>query len=598
MIDFHLFHFLRPWWLLVLIPALLLLWLRRHHKGASPWQSVVDEHLQPYVLVGTGARKKNAWDYLSLPLFLMLLSLALAGPTYKKIPDESELLRKPLVIVLEMSDHMSSTDISPSRLRRAIYKLKDLLHKEKGREVSLIAFAGDSHIVVPLTNDHATLINLLESLHPELMPKAGSNVLDALQQLQDLESLKTNADILLVTSTNVKEEPHALVNYVEKNHLHLYVWAFATSTGAPLIAKGGQFARDKEGITISSLKNSWLEGIKKKGFVETFLFTPDERDIIAIDYAMAKNEQIRKGDKKESYDSWYDIGPFVLAVAMVVFLLSVLRRSGSWWLLSILVVFPAPKAEASFWGDLFKRDDQRAHEALYNNEPLKAAELYSDDFSKGTAFYKAKRFADAASHLAHVKTPDGFYNLGNSYAQLGKVDEGIKAYSEALKLDPHHADARHNKELLEKLKKNEEQNSQNDQKDQNQDQEKKEEQKEQSEQDGQNKEQEKEPEKDQEKQKQEQKNEKPAEEKEQEKKESEKAPEPSENKEQKEDNAAREQDKKMNEDKEAKEREVETKKSLDKNALQQLDHLGSRNNNKFLERKFRYETRTRKGGEQ
>src|SRR5262245_16023129 len=105
------------------------------------------------------------------------------------------------------------------------------------------------------------------------------------------------------------------------------------------------------------------------------------------------------------------------------------------------------------------RDDQRAHRALFNNEPEKAAELYSDDFSKGTALYKAKKYQEALKHLERVKTPDGYYNLGNTLAALGQFDKAIEAYNEALKLDKEHKDALFNKELLEKQKKEQEQKS-------------------------------------------------------------------------------------------------------------------------------------------
>lgn len=576
------FHFLRPWWLLLLIPALLLLWWRRNYRGASPWRSVIDEHLQPFVLVGSTIYKRSTWDYLSLPLFLALLSLALSGPTTEKIPDESQLLRKPLTVIIEMSEHMSPHDISPSRYKRAIYKLKDLLAHESGREVSLIAFAGDAHVVVPLTNDHKTFINMLESLSPELMPKSGANLLSALKEATTLEPRQSDADILVLTSTNVTGgAPNTLEEFAEKNNLHIYFWAFATSTGAPLLSKGGQFSRDQKGITISSLNSTWLENIQKKKLLSAFLFTPDNRDIQAIEAAMARHDRVKKGEKRESYDSWYDLGPYILALAMVVFLLSVWKKNGSWWLFMLIIAMPPKDAQAEgLFNRLFKRADQRAHEALFNNNPSKAADLYKDDFSKGTALYKAKRYQEAREHLAHVKTSDGYYNLGNTYAQLGNIDQAINAYGEALKLDPDHKDARFNKELLEKEKKEQEQKS--DQKDQ----------------ESQNETQEKEPEESQkdkeekEKQEEKEKKEEKKEEKEQGQENKKQEEKGAEKKEQKSE-AKKEEPKEQQEKKEAPAPKPENKRSLDQNELRRLEQLQEHNDH-FLKRKFLYESRTRK----
>ena len=40
---------------------------------------------------------------------------------------------------------------------------------------ALVAYAGDAHAVVPLTDDAATIENLLGALDPGMMPVLGSN---------------------------------------------------------------------------------------------------------------------------------------------------------------------------------------------------------------------------------------------------------------------------------------------------------------------------------------------------------------------------------------------------------------------------------------
>ena len=74
------FHFLRPAWLLLLIPALLLFFLLlKRRLNAGHWARVIDEHLLPHVL----DRSLQSHNGRSLWLILsawLLASLALAGP--------------------------------------------------------------------------------------------------------------------------------------------------------------------------------------------------------------------------------------------------------------------------------------------------------------------------------------------------------------------------------------------------------------------------------------------------------------------------------------------------------------------------------------
>ena len=74
------FHFLRPLWLLALVPALMLLTaLWRLNSNVTAWDRAIDKELLPYLL----DRSKNASKRTPLILLLIvwsLTSIALAGP--------------------------------------------------------------------------------------------------------------------------------------------------------------------------------------------------------------------------------------------------------------------------------------------------------------------------------------------------------------------------------------------------------------------------------------------------------------------------------------------------------------------------------------
>lgn len=103
----------------------------------------------------------------------------------------------------------------------------------------------------------------------------------------------------------------------------------------------------------------------------------------------------------------------------------------------------------------------------------KLAEKGSDEarFDAADAYYRLGNYEKALKLFKGVKKESlrfrKLHNMGNCYARLGKIDEGIDAYEKALKIKED-ADTRFNLELLKKMKKRERQQRQNQQNQQNQ----------------------------------------------------------------------------------------------------------------------------------
>lgn len=143
------FHLLRPLWLLALLPLALLLWqLVRRHGSGNDWTKVVDAHLLPHLLVRQGASSRPA-PWIALGLGWLLAVLALAGPAFERLPQPVFRLQDPLVLALDLSSSMTATDVSPSRLVRARFKLQDIVKQRQEGQTALVVFAGDAFTVSP-----------------------------------------------------------------------------------------------------------------------------------------------------------------------------------------------------------------------------------------------------------------------------------------------------------------------------------------------------------------------------------------------------------------------------------------------------------------
>jgi len=174
------FHFLRPCWLLALLPAIVLWWVfRRQADNARRWRRVIDptllRHFQVGAPVSTWLRPNDA--VLAAWVFG---ALAVAGPTWQREPSPFAADAPPLMLVLRVTPSMQTPDLPPTRLTRAAEKITDLLARNPDEPVGLIAYAGSAHLVLPPTRDPTVVRSMAEALAPAVMPKQGDALPDAL----------------------------------------------------------------------------------------------------------------------------------------------------------------------------------------------------------------------------------------------------------------------------------------------------------------------------------------------------------------------------------------------------------------------------------
>ncbi len=115
------------------------------------------------------------------------------------------------------------------------------------------------------------------------------------------------------------------------------------------------------------------------------------------------------------------------------------------------------------WNDLWYNSNQQAAKLL-KQHPESAAKLFSDSRWQGVAYFNSHDYQAAAGSFATDKTSDGFYNQGNALAYQNNYPGAIKAYQEALKLNPQNQDAQYNLDLIKKLQQQQQQQSPQDQK--------------------------------------------------------------------------------------------------------------------------------------
>jgi len=205
MIAWEMFHFLRPAWLLLLLPAALVTWsVMRRQDPMRGWKSVIAPRLLEHLAIRKEERRSRFRPVILLGVIWLLGILAAAGPSWEKEPTPFTEDQAALVIVLKVTPGMLAGDIQPSRLQRAVQKIGDLLALRPGTKTGLIAYAGSAHLVMPLTADPDIIRFFASELAPDVMPVPGDDPVQAVELAQRrlLESGLPGSIVLVADSVD------------------------------------------------------------------------------------------------------------------------------------------------------------------------------------------------------------------------------------------------------------------------------------------------------------------------------------------------------------------------------------------------------------
>lgn len=443
-------HFLRPDWFLALIPLLLLLvllWRRR--TQATHWQGIVAPALLPHLLLEAGKPVRR------LPLTLLgvgwlLAVTALAGPTWQQQPQAVYRAPSDRVIVLDMSASMAATDLTPDRLTRARLAIRDLLGGLREGRTALVVFSGEHHVVAPLTDDVATIEALLPALSVDIMPAPGNRAAAALRAagelLQHVGSRR--AEVLLV-SDGIDDPADSLnaIRALRDRGVPTSVLGVGTLQGAPVPAAGGGFEPGKDGaVGLARLDETGLAALARAGGGR-YQRLGQGRLADLVGQGVAHDLAHAQAADHGGVPRWVEEGPWLL-LPLLLIAAGGFRRG--WLGVLALVMLSPPPVHAFTWQDLWLRQDQQASRLLAQGDAAAAAGRFQDPGWRATAQYRAGDYAAAAENF-HARDSDSAYNRGNALARAGKLHEALAAYETALEQDAGNADARFNRDLVEKL---------------------------------------------------------------------------------------------------------------------------------------------------
>ncbi|CAE6891808.1 vWA domain-containing protein [Paraburkholderia domus] len=456
-IDLTAFHFLRPEWLLLLIPAVLLplVWFRRNSVRAR-WRNIIDPALLEHLIVGD-TKRRVIQPVHTVALLLGVGALAAAGPTWQQERPPFNQDKAPLVVVLELAHSMDATDVAPTRLERAKQKVLDLAKARKGARTGLVVFASTGHLVVPPTEDPAMLELYVPALSASLMPHDGKNAtagLDAAERL--LANDPTAGTIVFMSDGFDTNQTDAFVQKA-KSLRHQLLWlAVGTENGGPIRGPDGTIAMDAEGHPLmGTFDADAIRKVANAADIPLASMRVDDDDVVWVQHRA--QAYLAQEEASKIVPRWKETGYWLVLPLLLLALWSFRRGWTVKWLPMVLIslAFSAVPRHAQaadwHWVDLFATHDQQGRWNFEHGNYKAAAQRFDDPMWKGRAQYLAGDYTGALESFSRLKTAQAYFYMGNTLAHLDDYAGAIKAYDNALKLQPALPEAAANRAFLQRL---------------------------------------------------------------------------------------------------------------------------------------------------
>lgn len=418
-----------------------------------------------------------------------LLVFCLANPQLGTSVKKAERKGVDVMIALDISNSMNSTDIQPSRLMRAKQAVIRILDKMESDRIGLVVFAGDAYLQLPLTTDYGAAKLFISNIQTSDLSRQGTAIgaaIDLCAQNFDPqhENVHNKAIIVISDGENHEDDAVAAAQNAARKGIVVSTVGMGSPQGAPIPEyKNGQvvaYKKDAEGnVVITRINRTMLEEIAQAGkgfYVEANNISSGVETVFS---KLAELDKVSFESRNISdYETRY---AYFLAVAVCLLLLEIFVFEKKNPLLNRNRIFgdkkKRPAAALPVWigllSLLFAGTPLSAQTAipthqgnrLYQNGNLHEAEIsYLKALHHDSTYYKAKynlanaqygqqnyeraleNYAAVAEDpaLSKAEKSSVFHNLGNTFVQQKDYQKAVDAYIRALQQQPGRTDTRYN----------------------------------------------------------------------------------------------------------------------------------------------------------
>ena len=511
-------HVAQPLWLvigLIAVPLLLLVYGRFDQLQRRRLQafSLARETDSPLFAVS----RPLLWlRRVVFCLVVVATCVALARPLGSMRMEETERRGLDILFAIDTSRSMLTPDVKPDRLTRAKLAVEDLLDRLNGDGVGLVAFAGEAFLQAPVTTDYDAFHETLEALDTNTIALGGTDIASAIRLSESTLAMRGDTQKVMVLITDGEDlggDALLAAQAAAQKGMVIFTIGVGTQSGelipVPDGAGGNQFVKDPSGNFVRShLDADMLKNIAAAtGGVYVPLGPQGQGVVNLYDEKLKELAQHQHADRQVAV--YAELFQWPLAVAIGLLILEWLLGVGVRRRAAAVAATGGPLAAAFVIGLSLTvaphawATPRTAQEEYEKGQYAQAQRDYAQSlkanptqaqlqFNLGAAAYRARDYATAASAFSNaLRTQEiplqqsAYYNLGNALFRQGEKgvatdpqstiktwQQSIGAYNTALQMLPADADAKYNRDLVQKRldelqKKQDQQQKQNDKNDKN-----------------------------------------------------------------------------------------------------------------------------------
>jgi len=446
--------------------TLLLAWLvtARRIRLAAAWSA----KLAPL------ARPGRVSSVVLLVLAAAAAGFGTAGPRGGRIQRSEGGQGLNVLIAVDVSRSMLAEDADPNRLHRAIREAQRLVQDLPSDRIGVVAFAGQSYLLSPLTLDHSAIRLYLESLDPDLA-SAGGTQLEPLFRVatQVLTGSREGGDRALVVFSDGEGHDSLSLSVngardLRREGIRLILAGqggiepqripIRDATGAV-----SDYKRDAEGNPVLTMRRD--EVLQALALAADGVVVPADLP----DQAGAIRDQLGALTRRPLRERRLaDLAPLAWIAALVAALLLAVqtgsRRGASLASLLLAAALPLQAQEVPQGERLLRAGRAREAAEAYRRDAKAGKGGDTAWYNTGASLVRAEEFEASRDVLLRaIKSLDpglrfrAFYNLGLATLQQSRRDtagraareaEALGYFKQALLLDPGSGEAKWNLELL------------------------------------------------------------------------------------------------------------------------------------------------------
>jgi Ca-activated chloride channel family protein len=204
-----------------------------------------------------------------LPIVLRLVALslfivALARPVEEHAESETTIEGIDIVLAMDISGSMLAQDFKPNRIESSKKIASEFVADRQGDRLSIVAFAGEAQVQLPITSDYRMARAFARKLSPAMVRTQGTDLGTAIKLASmSFSSQSEGSRVMILITDGENHESDALeaAQAAAEKGIAIYTIGIGTPEGAPIMI-GGDYLTDENGdMVVSKLDEKMLQEI-------------------------------------------------------------------------------------------------------------------------------------------------------------------------------------------------------------------------------------------------------------------------------------------------------------------------------------------------